>query len=193
PICKHIDISNSNLQAVAMCQPIAVTAQPVAYTSNTVTDRPASIASVNLNSAVDAKGMTYVTTDRVGTPNVSVSPIATVMPSISIAQPRVVEKSNGINEIQLCRLAKEGVRPVVVEKFGCFETQIKYIKEPETVFPYFAVIEEYTTCSYLGDYSAGRTIKTFSLLPGEKTTITVRTYKDITSTKSYSQNILDSF
>ncbi|MFT4063074.1 MAG: hypothetical protein QM642_12045 [Edaphocola sp.] len=59
--------------------------------------------------------------------------------------------------------------------------------------PYFAVVEEYTTCSYLGDYGAGRTIKTFSLLPGEKTTITVRTYKDQSSTKSYSENVLDSF
>lgn len=71
-----------------------------------------------------------------------------------------------------------------MEKLGGYETQVKYIKEPKTPVPYFAIVEEYTTCSYLGDYGAGRTIKTFSLLPGEKTTITVRTYKEKTTTKS---------
>lgn len=45
----------------------------------------------------------------------------------------------------------------------------------------------------MGDYGAGRTIKTFSLLPGEKTTITVKTYKEKNSTKSHSENVLDSF
>lgn len=71
--------------------------------------------------------------------------------------------------------------------------QVRYIKQPPAPVPYFAIVEEYTTCSYLGDYGAGRTIKTFSLLPGEKTTITVRTYKDISSTRSNSENVLDSF
>lgn len=105
----------------------------------------------------------------------------------------IFDKVNAINEVQLTRLAKEGLRPIVMEKLGGYETQVKYIKEPKTPVPYFAVVEEYTTCSYLGDYGAGRTIKTFSLLPGEKTTITVRTYKEKSSTKSHSENVLDSF
>src|SRR5690606_9649896 len=54
-------------------------------------------------------------------------------------------------------------------------------------------IEEYKTVSYLGDYGAGKTLNTFSLLPGEKTTISVKTYKDITTTASRSENIIDSF
>lgn len=105
----------------------------------------------------------------------------------------IFDKVNAINEVQLTRLAKEGLRPMVMEKLGGYETQVKYVKEPEAPVPYFAIIEEYTTCSYLGDYGAGRTIKTFSLLPGEKTTITVRTYKESSSTKSNSENVLDSF
>ncbi|MBK8474339.1 MAG: hypothetical protein IPL33_20420 [Sphingobacteriales bacterium] len=36
-------------------------------------------------------------------------------------------------------------------------------------------------------------MNTFSLLPGEKTTITVKTFKEITSSKTSSQNIIDSF
>lgn len=105
----------------------------------------------------------------------------------------IFDKTNAINEVQLTRLAKSGLRPMIMEKLGGFETQVKYIKEPQSVVPYFAIVEEYTTCSYLGDYGAGRTIKTFSLLPGEKTTITVRTYKENSTTKSNSENVLDSF
>ncbi|WP_312788873.1 hypothetical protein [Sphingobacterium sp.] len=105
----------------------------------------------------------------------------------------IFDKVNAINEVQLTRLAKEGFRPMVMEKLGGYETQVKYVKEPAAPVPYFAIMEEYTTCSYLGDYGAGRTIKTFSLLPGEKTTITVRTYKEKASTKSNSENVLDSF
>lgn len=112
---------------------------------------------------------------------------------VSQAKAFVFEKTNAINEVQLTRLAKEGFRPMIMEKLGGFETQVKYVKRPPAAVPYFAVIEQYTTCSYLGDYGAGRTIKTFSLLPGEKTTISVRTYKDISSTKSHSENVLDSF
>lgn len=111
-----------------------------------------------------------------------------------VTQPAfIVEKTNAINEIQLTRLAKEGLRPMVMEKLGGYETQVKYIKEPKEPVPYFAIVEEYTTCSFLGDYGAGRAIKTHSLLPGETTTITVRTYKEKSATKSFSENVLDSF
>lgn len=105
----------------------------------------------------------------------------------------IFDKVNAINEVQLTRLAKEGFRPMVMEKLGGYETQVKYVKEPPAPVPYFSIMEEYTTCSYLGDYGAGRTIKTFSLLPGEKTTITVRTYKEKASTMSNAENVLDSF
>ena len=59
--------------------------------------------------------------------------------------------------------------------------------------PRIVVVEEYTTESFLGDYGAGQVVNTFSLLPGERTTISVRTYQDKTDTSSTSDNILDSF
>lgn len=55
------------------------------------------------------------------------------------------------------------------------------------------VIEDYEIASYLGDYGAGRTIKTFSLLPGEKTTITIKSWRSSTSERSRGENVLDSF
>lgn len=103
------------------------------------------------------------------------------------------DKLNAINESQLTRIAKKGYRPIILEKLGGFNTMLYYLKEPAKTVPYFMVIEEYKTCSFLGDYGAGKTVKTFSLLPGEKTTMTIRTYKENSSTKAYSENVLDSF
>ncbi len=62
-----------------------------------------------------------------------------------------------------------------------------------TATPQLFVIEEYRMASYLGKYGQGRVVKTFSLLPGEKATMTIKTYHDITSVKSSSQNVMDSF
>lgn len=44
--------------------------------------------------------------------------------------------------------------------------------------PQLALVERYEISNFLGDYGAGRTLKTFSLFPGEKTTISLRTYKE---------------
>jgi hypothetical protein len=99
-----------------------------------------------------------------------------------------------INVDHLANLAKEEkLRPMVVDGLGGQDPTVNFIEEPKTPFPYFTVIEEYTTCSFLGDYGAGRTIKTFSLLPGEKTNITIRTYKESNTQKNTSENVLDSF
>jgi hypothetical protein len=68
-----------------------------------------------------------------------------------------------------------------------------YIDEPTAVTPRMYIVETYRLSSFLGSYGAGKTIKTFSLFPGEKTKISVKTYaKRETDAKSAS-SILDSF
>lgn len=65
---------------------------------------------------------------------------------------------------------------------------------PEPVLkPTFLIIEKYRLSSFLGQYGAGRTIKTFSLLPGEKTTISITSYKRSETTSASSSSILDSY
>lgn len=107
--------------------------------------------------------------------------------------PLIVENTNQINEIQLANLAVDGIQPILIEKLGGYQTKMKFLQKPQTVTPYFAIIEEYTTSSFLGDYGAGKTLDVFSLLPNEKTTITIKTFKNKTATKAYSENVLDSF
>ena len=47
--------------------------------------------------------------------------------------------------------------------------------------------------SYLGAYGAGRVLKTFTLLPGEKTKISVKTYTRRTTDQKAASSILDSY
>jgi hypothetical protein len=55
------------------------------------------------------------------------------------------------------------------------------------------LVETYRLSSFLGNYGAGRTLKTFTLLPGETTTISVRTFNKVETTSKSASSILDSF
>ena len=89
--------------------------------------------------------------------------------------------------------AAQRLRPMMVKRVLNVSTITKYVAEPPVPRPMITIVEEYSTTSYLGNYGAGRVVKTLSLMPGERTTISVRTYKDMSSTKDSAQNILDSF
>jgi Big-like domain-containing protein len=58
--------------------------------------------------------------------------------------------------------------------------------------PRLFLIETYRLSSFLGQYGAGRTIKTFSLLPGEKTKISMKTYSKTEEDAKQASSILDS-
>ena len=73
-----------------------------------------------------------------------------------------------------------------------FVSYEKYLPANLKANPQLFVVEEYRMAAYLGKYGMGRVVRTFSLLPGEKTTITLKTYKDVVSTKTKSENVLDS-
>jgi hypothetical protein len=58
--------------------------------------------------------------------------------------------------------------------------------------PRLALVETWELHSFLGDYGLGRTLQTYSLLPGERTTITVETWRAESSTRDDSSSIFDS-
>jgi hypothetical protein len=59
--------------------------------------------------------------------------------------------------------------------------------------PRLALVEVYRLSSYLANYGAGRTVSTFTLLPGEEMTIHVKTYRHFSQALSRAESILDSF
>lgn len=63
--------------------------------------------------------------------------------------------------------------------------------DPE-VKPRFFLVERYGISSFLGDYGMGRTVKTFTLLPGESTLISLRTWQSSRESVENSSSIIDS-
>ena len=106
-----------------------------------------------------------------------------------------IEKELGYDLRYIARQLKDNKAAIVTESFGKFKRKLNFIKRPKqgACMPMLFVIEEYKTVSYLGDYGAGKTINTFSLLPGEKTTISIKLFHEKKETKSRSENILDTF
>jgi len=58
--------------------------------------------------------------------------------------------------------------------------------------PRFFIVERYGISSFLGDYGMGRTVKTFTLLPGEATTISLKTWQSTKESIEQSSSIIDS-
>ena len=85
------------------------------------------------------------------------------------------------------------INAVAVPNFGNFDVNIVTAPAPPDAEPELFIIEEYKTSSFLGDYGAGETVNTFSLLPGEKHSITIKSFRQKTSTATRSDNVMDSF
>ena len=69
-------------------------------------------------------------------------------------------------------------------------------RPPEQVFPKILFFEKLQISTFLGNYGAGRVIKTFSLFPGEKTKISLKTYQKTVqkeeTTVNFGSSVLDS-
>ena len=63
---------------------------------------------------------------------------------------------------------------------------------PPTPDPHLYLVETLRLTSVLGDYGAGRIVKTFSLLPGETTKISMKTFRSTESTRKAASSVLDS-
>jgi hypothetical protein len=68
-----------------------------------------------------------------------------------------------------------------------------YIDEPKKADPGIYLVESYRLSSFLGDYGAGRILETLSLLPGEKTTISLKTFRKTQTQAKQATSVLDSF
>jgi hypothetical protein len=64
---------------------------------------------------------------------------------------------------------------------------------PAPAQPVLMLIEVYGVSSFLGDYGLGRTVKTFTLLPGEATSISLKTWRSSEAKVAEASSIIDSF
>jgi hypothetical protein len=63
----------------------------------------------------------------------------------------------------------------------------------EAAQPTFFIVQVIGIASFLGDYGLGRTVKTFTLLPGETTTISTRTWRATSASVELASSIIDSY
>lgn len=157
-------------RVVAASNMVAVAAAPVKAPINNLTQ---------VDGVVEAKVATAVAT------------YAPVIPTAQVNIKAAVKDEYVSDNLTAQKIAK-GCMPVVVENFSR-KPEVLYIDRPKQATPTISIILHLKMASYLGDYGAGQTVKTFSLLPGEKTTITIRTYQHDETKKAQAQNILDSY
>lgn len=114
-----------------------------------------------------------------------------VTPDTNPTTPNIRALNQILYWVQLVRYnLTQGKIPVLRKNlFG--DTVIEFITKP-TPQPELFLAIHYKVQSFLGNYGAGKVVKTMSLMPGEKTTISVKTYKDQSSTQTHSDNVLDS-
>ncbi len=62
-----------------------------------------------------------------------------------------------------------------------------------TPTPRLFIVEVYGISSFLGDYGLGRTVKTFTLFPGEQATISLKTWRSSKENISEGASIIDSY
>ena len=86
----------------------------------------------------------------------------------------------------------EGFRPQLYRR-ASGKQGLVFQPRPDKAQPAIYLVLRMRMASYLGDYGAGQTLSTFSLLPGEKTVIQIRDYRHNETTKATSQSVLDSY
>lgn len=94
---------------------------------------------------------------------------------------------------EIARMLKEGKRLNILRSlFGTLTYNFIREPEPTEAYPRLLLVETYRLSSFLGSYGAGRIVKTFTLLPGEKTKISVRTFMKSEQERKSASSILDS-
>jgi hypothetical protein len=105
----------------------------------------------------------------------------------------------GYNPEELARKVNQGYSIQVVNRTGGGKRIVLTPRPtgatPNTFSakPTLYIVEEYVTISYARDYGAGKTLQIHSLFPGEKTTMTIKTFKEIKTLQSRAENVIDSF
>ncbi|MBL7998810.1 MAG: hypothetical protein JNL32_09255, partial [Candidatus Kapabacteria bacterium] len=96
---------------------------------------------------------------------------------------------------RLAELVTGGYMPVVIEKASGKEDVIPVPPPPpeNERTPKLFIVLHYKMTTFLGDYGAGEVVKTMSLLPGEKTTISIKNYTNTEETRKKAESVLDSY
>lgn len=97
-----------------------------------------------------------------------------------------------LDPVSAAAMTEAGKLPYLVPTVGG-DLKVVYADTSGKPYPGLYLVEYYRLSNYLGDYGAGKTVQTFSLLPGEKTKISITTFRNTSSTSSTTSSIFDSY
>jgi hypothetical protein len=84
-------------------------------------------------------------------------------------------------------------RRLVLRKNMFGRVDYAFVPEPTRAVPRILLVESYRLSSFPASYGAGKVIKTLTLLPGERTKVSVKTFQKTESEQKEASSILDSF
>lgn len=84
-------------------------------------------------------------------------------------------------------------RRLVLRRNMFGRTDYAFVPEPIRAVPRLLLVESYRLSSFPASYGAGKVIKTLTLLPGERTKISLKTFQKTESEQKDASSILDSF
>jgi hypothetical protein len=112
--------------------------------------------------------------------------------SSAVARVQPAELLDAVSDANIEANSKVGRLPFVVKTLSG-ASAVQFARPPVEPLPALYLVETVRLSNFLGDYGAGRTLHTFSLLPGEKTRITVNTYRNSSETATEASSIFDSY
>ncbi|MGE3289715.1 MAG: hypothetical protein AB7J32_26955, partial [Pseudonocardia sp.] len=119
-----------------------------------------------------------------------------IFPNISggndpLSREKMRQVLSNLNEDTIVTQLNAGNR-LTIFRTSTGDFDYRFIPNPKRGVPRILLIEHYRLSSFAGRYGVGRTIKTFSLLPGEHTKITITSYRRSQETLKQASSILDS-
>jgi hypothetical protein len=93
---------------------------------------------------------------------------------------------------EVARMQAAG-RRLVIRKNMFGRLDFTFVPEPVRARPRLLLVESYRLSSFPTSYGAGKVLKTLTLLPGERTKISVKTFQKTESEQKEASSILDSF
>jgi len=104
--------------------------------------------------------------------------------------PSVPDRLDEIVDTFVANATRGLVTSILLDSTGdvVLQTSPVVVAEGPTLF----LVERYTISSLLGDYGMGRTVRTFTLLPGETTSIRIKTWQSTETSRKEASSIIDS-
>ncbi len=170
---------------------LALTRLPGVITGDAEPPRRRQRRDLQLRAAAVSRATLMATTAAVG----AVDSISTAEPAPAPAPapappPTASDRLDEIVDVFVANANRGLVTSILLDSTGetVLQTSPVTVVEEPTLF----LVEKVAISSFLGDYGMGRTVRTFTLLPGETTSIRIKTWQSTEESRKQASSIIDS-